>query len=65
MRGKDRRDKVRNMSKEKKEEPSKKNKEKEKKLSFAQTVKNDLYAMKLAASIDTRLFIAGFLLMLF
>ncbi len=65
MRGKDRRDKVRNMSKEKKEEPSKKNKEKKKKLSFAQTVKNDLYAMKLAASIDKRLVIAGFLLMLF
>lgn len=63
MRGKDRRDKVRNMSKEKKEEPSKK--KKEKKLSFAQTVKNDLYAMKLAASIDKRLVIAGFLLMLF
>ncbi|MBO4494754.1 MAG: ABC transporter ATP-binding protein [Clostridiales bacterium] len=51
------------MSKEKKEEPSKK--KKEKKLSFAQTVKNDLYAMKLAASIDKRLVIAGFLLMLF
>ncbi len=65
MRGKDRRDKVRNMSKEKKEEPSKKNKEKKKKLSFAQTVKNDLYAVKLAASIDKRLVIAGFLLMLF
>ncbi len=56
---------MRNMSKEKKEEPSKKNKEKKKKLSFAQTVKNDLYAMKLAASIDKRLVIAGFLLMLF
>ncbi|MBR2750385.1 MAG: ABC transporter ATP-binding protein [Clostridiales bacterium] len=53
------------MSKEKKEEPSKKNKEKKKKLSFAQTVKNDLYAVKLAASIDKRLVIAGFLLMLF
>ncbi|MBR3056879.1 MAG: ABC transporter ATP-binding protein [Clostridiales bacterium] len=53
------------MSKEKKEEPSKKDKEKKKKLSFAQTVKNDLYAMKLAASIDKRLVIAGFLLMLF
>ncbi len=65
MRGKDERDKVRNMSKEKKEEPSKKDKEKKKKLSFAQTVKNDLYAMKLAASIDKRLVIAGFLLMLF
>lgn len=56
---------MRNMSKEKKEEPSKKNKEKKKKLSFAQTVKNDLYAVKLAASIDKRLVIAGFLLMLF
>jgi len=52
------------MSKEKKEEASTKTKEKKKKLSFAQTVKNDLYALKLAGSIDKKLVAAAFFVML-
>ena len=53
------------MSKEETQTQDTKQKKKKNKLTFKQTVKNDLYAMKLAASIDKRLVIAGFLLMLF
>ncbi len=53
------------MSKEENQTQDSKQKKKKNKLTFKQTVKNDLYAMKLAASIDKRLVIAGFLLMLF